>query len=745
MSLILHLSDLHLGSPSQFQLDYEDKVGIGDEVAETGETATDHLNHTLLALGESLLQAGRKLDSIIVTGDLTKGNKLDGYGAFADVLEQLGEARPMDDRIVVVPGNHDVNDKLRAGDPNKLAHFMDTTRPRYLTPLVKGLDYKGPDLHRDPGERGPPQPILELDDAVIVAINSADYCFIEGRRTETDWDAVLDSYLAGEDSEEAQVKRERAAADLRKLRTHDIAKVDKRQIEALEERLDQVGVRKDDDPDTDPRLRIAAIHHPITPASGQEEIKPFEVITNLATVRTFLYHRGFHLILHGHKHASYAAWDWLAPPRENLDLVPRRALVLGAPARFRAGEPVCRLIEVCPDEEKPVRGAPRLRVLTLKGVDGSESLELPFERTSKRSLAQPAFISTDRNTPWVVQAKSADAVYQQLRDLPLAEDANRPVISVVEDPESTAELPTNYPKREDMPSLQDLVDWWQHPRPEAIQALTGSKFNHGERLYGYGDHDNAIVRAVEALPSSKAFALLVRSEEAGRKGRKFPAFSEVQLQVRKSTSDHRLLDVVGIYRKQDLKLWWPVNMAELAHIQRDAVDIANDLRPIEASFSAGRLIAITSQGVHDDVLPQMAGTALDRAVDLRPEWIFRLAFLATQPDADEESSETMSEWRRALGDIGERSGDGLLVPSVGVDRLLAALGTQTEAAEGKSFRSFVAAVEKLRERAKQAEDTLRAQDNPHASTLDSLGAELKELVGKCEKALKSRATEVAEK
>jgi predicted MPP superfamily phosphohydrolase len=747
VSLILHLSDLHLGSPADFQLDYEDKIGLEDEdgaTGETGDTASDHLGHTLRAIGETLKAEKRTLDAVIVTGDLTKANQPDGYAEFDGVLEQLGDARPTDDAIVVLPGNHDVDNQLGAGDPRKLALFMDAVRPRHATPLIKGVDYEGPDLALDPGERGPPKPISVLSDALVLAINSADFCFVEGRRGETDWDAVLDDYLAGDDSSEAKTKREKAVEELRRLRTYDIAKVDKRQIEALEERLAAFGIKRDEDPDRDPRLRIAAIHHPITAASGQEEIKPFEVITNLARVRTFLYHHGFHLILHGHKHSSYAAWDWLAPPRENLDLIPRRALVLGAPARFRPGESVCRLLEICPDGDAPVPGAPRLRVMTVKGVGGSESLELPFARTPKRSLAQPTSLSANRNTPWVVQGTTADAVYQQLRDLPLADGANRAVISVVEDPSSTIRLPTNYPKREDMPSLQDLVDWWQHPRPEAVQALAGSVFNHGERLYGYGDHENAIVEAVAALPSSKAFALLVRPGEPGRRDRKFPAFSEVQLQVRRVETDRYLLDVVGTYRKQDLKLWWPVNMAELAHIQKDAVAAANEEPPIEeASFVAGRLIAVASQGVHEDVFPQMAGTTLDRAVDLRPEWIYRLSYLAARPDAAGDHSEVMGEWAQALADVGERSAEGLLVPSIGLERLLGALATHVEMEAEKSFADLRTAVGKLRERASQAEGTLRPQKNPRASTLDSLGAGLKEVVKMCEAALAARVAEVA--
>lgn len=736
MSLILHLSDLHLGSPSLHQRDYDDKVGMGEEA---GDTNTDHLNHTLEALGKCLTESARDLAAVVVTGDLTKGNHQDGYEDFANVLDLLGEARPDNKRIVVLPGNHDVDSERQPGDKKKLARFMDATRLLYRTPLVKGVDYKGPQLHLNPGPRGRAEPILELNDAVIVAINSADYCWTRERRTDTDWEAVLDGYLSEDETPGAAEKRKNARKELNKLRTHDIPKVDKRQIEALEKRLDDAGISGD--ADLDPRLRIAAIHHPITPATGEEEIKPFEVITNLANVRTFLYHRGFHLVLHGHKHSSYAAWDWLQPPRDNLDFVPHRALVLGAPGRFRPGETVCRLIDICPDGDKPVAGAPRLRVIPVKGVEASEALKLEFDRATTRSLAQPAFASEESNTPWVVQARTADAAYQQLCDLPVGDSVKRPVISVIADPDSTTRLPTNYRELDAVPALKDLVDWWQQRRPEAVQSYSGSTFNHGERLYG--DHD-AIVRAVEALPSSKAFALLVRPEEAGESQREFPAFSEVQLQIRRKGKDEFFLDVIGIYRKQDLDLWWPVNMAELAFIQRKAVREANDRKILDSKFETGRLIAMTMQGVHDDVLPQMAGTALDRAVDLRPEWIYRLAYLAAHPDSIDPDSEVINEWRRALGDIGDRPGGGLLVPSVGIRRLLAALKTLPEVQRSQKFRKLVRAVEKLADRAKAAEDGLRDLEQPTGSTLDNWGKELKELAQASEKALKAAARAATE-
>jgi Calcineurin-like phosphoesterase len=735
MSLILHLSDLHLGPPSPGQRDYDDKIGMEGDA---GETDIDHLEQTLEALGRALVDSGRQLDAVVVTGDITKGNHKEGYEAFPALLDLLGAARPADERIVVLPGNHDVDKDLEPGDRNKLARFMDATRPRYSTPLVKGLDYKGNELHRNPGSRGRPRPIVDMGDAVVVAINSADYCWTREHGTTTEWDAVIAGYLAGE-GETAAKKRELAAEELKKLRTHDIPKVDKIQINALKKRLDEAGV--DDKPNQDPRLRVAAIHHPISPATDQEEIKPFEVITNLAIVRTFLFNRGFHFVLHGHKHTAYAAWDWLQPPEDNLARSQHRAIVLGAPGVFRTGETVCRLIEVCPDGELPVAGAPRVRVIPIEGVESSASISLDFAAFPTHSLAQPAFGRESLRTPWVVEAEDADAAYEQVRDLPVGEESPRAVISVVTDPGSTSAFPTNYPGNENVPSLEDLVDWWQLPRPEAVNSYSGSEFNHGERLYG---NEDAIEKAVRALPSSKAFALLIRPGEPGDSERESPAFLEVQFQARKAEGSQHELDVVGAYRKQDLDLWWPVNMAELALIQRVAVAKANDLKVLGSPYRAGRLTAIAMQGVHDDVLPQMAGTMLDRAVDLRPEWIYRLAYLAARPDSAEEDSEVLIQWKKALGDIGELPPGGLLVPSVGIRRLHDALATHPPTETSPEFRKLVRTIGKLADRAASVEATLRDQkDEPSESSLQGWADQLQDLARQCEKALRAAVRKAA--
>jgi len=730
VSLILHLSDLHLGSPSPGQQDYEDKFGTGEDA---GISDRDHLAHTLSALGSALRRDGRGLDAVVVSGDLTKGNQPDGYAELDDMLAQLRDCLPSPDRVLVVPGNHDVDREVHPGEPAKLKGFREAVRGKYRTPLLKGIDYGDSGL-RNPRGFGKVDPVLDIGDAAIVGFNSSDWCWTEEGTTKTDWEEVVTSLRSGDDSEEAQTLRATLREELFWLRTKDIPKVDQGQLDALDALLDRAGM--DIPVDEDPRLRVAVLHHPIGVVSSREEIKDFETITNLAAVRTFLYHRGFHLVLHGHKHNPFAGWDWLAPPRDDLDdLVPRRALVLGAPARFKIDQRICRLIEICPDDASPVAGAPRLRVVPIDGVEQGEALELEFDAPVK-SLAQPFVNSGSHDTPWVVEAETADAAYQQLRDL-RADGSSRAVVSVVEDPASARKLPSNYPAPGPASSLADLVEWWQNPRPEAIHSFSGPEFNHGERLY-FGRED-AVVRAVRALPSSKAIALLVWPDEAGDDEQEFPAFTMVQLQQR-HVKHEVYLDVVGVFRKQDLDYWWPVNMAELEQIQRRALDAAHEGEGDEElrDAKAGRLISMTSIGAHENTIPQMAGTALDRAVDLRPQQVYYLAYLAAHPGPS-----TEAQWKAALKGIGDREGSGLLIPSIGIQRLVAAIEVHLEGSSSPRFRKLAREVTELRDEAARAERVLRGQDTPDPGDLDARGEELHGRVAKVESALRGVVREAA--
>ena len=106
MSLLLHLSDLHLANaPAEDALgDYKIEA-----VKETDRISRVRLlRNTLKALAGWLAENNTELDGVIVTGDVTTRGAPAGFHQLPGLLGALGTALPEPRHIVVVPGNHDV-------------------------------------------------------------------------------------------------------------------------------------------------------------------------------------------------------------------------------------------------------------------------------------------------------------------------------------------------------------------------------------------------------------------------------------------------------------------------------------------------------------------------------------------------------------------------------------------------------------------------------------------------------------
>jgi 3',5'-cyclic AMP phosphodiesterase CpdA len=105
VALILHLTDLHLGTTGLDPLDdyKSDFVPISERV-----TRHSVLASTLSALSRHLTENNYTIDAILISGDVTYANGIEGFEALAATLEILGDQLPPPERIVVVPGNHDV-------------------------------------------------------------------------------------------------------------------------------------------------------------------------------------------------------------------------------------------------------------------------------------------------------------------------------------------------------------------------------------------------------------------------------------------------------------------------------------------------------------------------------------------------------------------------------------------------------------------------------------------------------------
>jgi predicted MPP superfamily phosphohydrolase len=139
MALVLHLTDLHLGSRGGAVAmgDYKSQFVPGSE-----RVSRNHLiTSTLEALAQHLRESGETLDAVVISGDITQAHALDGFEALDQTLGALGNCLPAPDHILVVPGNHDVKWGTDPSSAERYESFINHTRSRgYITPFLDGID-----------------------------------------------------------------------------------------------------------------------------------------------------------------------------------------------------------------------------------------------------------------------------------------------------------------------------------------------------------------------------------------------------------------------------------------------------------------------------------------------------------------------------------------------------------------------------------------------------------------------------
>jgi hypothetical protein len=427
---------------------------------------------------------------------------------------------------------------------------------------------------------------------------------------------------------------------------------------------------------------------------------------NLARLRGWLRDHGFHAVLHGHKHHPALTWDHVYDLAHH-EKPARRILVVSAPTPTSWGAPLCRLIRTGKSTSRLlVPHAPRVVVETIR----AERHERPLDpqRVSVQldpdPLDPPGLVAID--------APTADAAYDRLvNELEAHPGTLLNVTCVVRDPESAERPPTNFPGKKfereiSDPSrwLTDAVDWWQAAAP-ALVVAGEAPFNHGERLYAGRTKKGALDLAAERLGSTKAMALLLRDGDL-RSGGEAPAFVAVQL-VKATDATGDRLDCVGYFRKQDLTLWWPVNVAELRKIQKYVLDL-----PAAKRLRAVRLVTIATEAIYDNVLPELAGTLVDRSVDLRPDLLMRMAYRVAHASVGERD-EVNKLWTEALRDIGapQDSGGPRDFPSLGIERLVEHLRVFRDVGGQDQLKPLIKRLEAVSDRAHRAKRESRSKSD----------------------------------
>lgn len=630
MARILHLTDLHLGEPADWQYIDERKHDMisGDRRAEK-----QVLGETIQALINDETVAG--CDAVVISGDLTHRAKPDGFQEFGAFVDRLLAAGVEPGRIVVVPGNHDVPWDPGPDADGRYEHFLAVTRGKGLvTPLLDRIDFdEDGTLKPDAAEH---EHLVQHDEFVIVALNSSHFCW--GMES-LDVGAAEELLRLEDDSE--------LAAAVTRLRRHDVARISNAQMQAVEELLRSRDPLMLDRTRPDPRVRIGVLHHQLLPIGSREELKAFESLSNLGAVRELLAELNTSVVLHGHKHESAMYWDYIAD-QTSLATPPHRMLVCAGPGRFRAEAMVLRLLEI----------GPRAGARDVDVVEVQAARRPRGEPTRSEQVAR-LWAGPEPGTPadgMSVSGATVSEAYARIQSL--FARRTRPIndlICEVADGSDAGRPPDGYPWpeasfRSSEAWMADLIEWWQLPHPS---LLGEGIYNHGERLHGrWGDQVERAAAVLVNEPhdrgsTTRAIMLLIDPEhEASRSRVSFPSFVLVQLHLI-SVGTAKRLDCTGYFRKQEMRYWWPINVAELQLVQ--AAVLAEISGSLDRSVVAGRLRTITGQALVEDRLPAVALPAIDRALDQRPDEVWQMAFGLVE--ADEANSALRRIWASYLDEL----------------------------------------------------------------------------------------------
>ncbi|GID95628.1 metallophosphoesterase family protein [Amorphoplanes digitatis] len=634
MSFILHLSDLHLSPPDDRETVGDHKINViplHDRVRRT-----ELIRTTLRELGRALESGRRRLDAVVVSGDVTYQGRADGFGLLPRTLAELGRVLPEPDKILIVPGNHDVRWYTAPSSEERYEQFLTLREHGYRTPLLEGVDFdQYGEMHHPPPV--PPTVLADDESFILVGLNTANHCGVE-MEVPPEVRAAYDA-LSGRADMDPQL---RIILDDWRLRGRfDVARLGPHQQRHASDAL-----RRDAPPGA---VRIAVMHHQLLPLSPDEEVKPFESLTNLGEVRDFLAGNDIDLLLHGHKHVEHMYADRYRPNLLGLNSEIRKLLVCSAGTiglgQSHGGE-VAKLLTI----DAAHRAARRV---TMESVPATRS-GIPLKVGAFRSQSFRIANDEPSETGEIVGTTAQD-VHEQLIDLYVKGRVppRSPLICRFTDGQSALTRPASYPHLP-LGRADDNDDWfermtglWQRQTP-----IRGMPFNHGSRIYNFGGTRDQLSAAAETLSrdpaSGKALVILLDPlrDHADGQDHRYPAFCLAQFVV---TGEK--LGVVAYFRKQEMHYWWAINVAELAMLQERML---LELRGFDSHYVPGEITTVTAMPVVAEKVPRVAVPRIDQVADEQPGELVRLALSVCARDLPgreafvDQWSAVVNDWKPGL-------------------------------------------------------------------------------------------------
>jgi hypothetical protein len=233
-------------------------------------------------------------------------------------------------------------------------------------------------------------------------------------------------------------------------------------------------------------------------------------------------------------------------------------------------------------------------------------------------------------TPLILAGATCEDVYGQLliqfEDEP--DKSLRGLTCVIEEGASALVVPPQFPSLdgvEDTASwFNDVVDWWQSPDPD-LEGRSRS-FNHGQRIRKARNGSDQVGQVIQALGKSpgttRGIIQLIDQEtdEIGDPDQRIPSFFSVHFLQDVSTST---LHCIGYFRKQEMLMWWPVNVGEIARLQAEVV---TGLAVKGLNYAPGSITTVAGVAVRGRGRPRVVVPLVDRLAQNHPDTLWGVAY-----------------------------------------------------------------------------------------------------------------------
>jgi 3',5'-cyclic AMP phosphodiesterase CpdA len=288
---IHHISDLHFGAASIQRIDAKDRTVTGRRLAAAagqGPVVEDYYDWL------QSRSPSERPHLLIVSGDVAEQARDSEYEAARAWLEKVAETLAPhagltsdDPRVLLVPGNHDVDwNEPPSRDGERRRHMR-------FASAFGTLPWLRPQLEQPPGERDVASHFFKEADLEVLLLGSCEYGGLRDLGIEQVADRIMD--LA---KEEGNLTIEQTIKDIKgSYGRQDPGFVHNADIQTAR-RHPWSG-----------RVRIAVLHHPLSPIPSDGEIAPRVGLQNAGQLKGALLEKHFCLALHGHVHSPWVATE----------------------------------------------------------------------------------------------------------------------------------------------------------------------------------------------------------------------------------------------------------------------------------------------------------------------------------------------------------------------------------------------------------------------------------------------------